>query len=169
MIRPIPPNIAYCQQILSEFFTNFVKGARETPEGEARCWMFKPTAMMSDYTTVLDPSLLAVATASLGRLHNNEVLVHESLKFYANGLWELQKALWDPKLMYKDQTLAACMTLMAYEIIECPDKTLAAWDAHMKGCARLFEARGPNAYGSDLGYELFLQFRVIEVRCFLLG
>jgi hypothetical protein len=125
--------------------------------------------MLPDYTKALEASVLAIATAKLGRVSENEVLIRESLKFYVNGLWELQKALWDPKLMYKDDTLAACMALIMYEISECPDKTIMALVAHMKGCAKLVELRGPDAYCSDFSHELFVSFRVIEVGRFLLG
>lgn len=78
-------------------------------------------------TTALECAILAVSTAKLGRLDDNEVLIRESLKFYVQGLWELQKALWNPKLMYKDETLAACMALIMYEVVECPDKSLDGW------------------------------------------
>jgi hypothetical protein len=82
--------------------------------------------MLPNYTKALEASILAIATAKLGRVSENEVLIHESLKFYVNGLLELQKALCDPKLMYKDDTLAACMALITYDIAECPDKTIIA-------------------------------------------
>lgn len=137
--------------------------------GEGNRSRLKSLPMLPDYTKALEASILAIATAKLGRVSGNEVLIHESLKFYVNGLWELQKALWDPKLMYKDDTLAACMALITYEVAECRDKTFMAWATHMKGCAKMFELRGPDTYGSDFAHELFLSFRVIEVGPFLLG
>lgn len=118
---------------------------------------------LPDFTTALESSILAVCTAKLGRLHNNEVLLHESLKFYVKGLWELQKALWDPKLMYRDETLASCMALIMYEVVECPDQNINGWINHAKGCAKLFELKGPNSYGSNFGHRLFLSFRLLEV------
>jgi hypothetical protein len=107
--------------------------------------------------------MLAVCTAKLGRASNDPLLVHESLKFYTQGLWELQRALWSPKLMYKDQTLAACMALILYEVYECPDRSPDGWTNHMKGCAKLFELRGPKAYASEFEHHLFLTFRHLEV------
>jgi hypothetical protein len=115
------------------------------------------------FTGALEASILAVSTAKLGRLNDNPVLIHESLKFYVQGLWELQKALWDPILMHRDETLAACMAMIMYEVVECPDCTIEAWIGHMKGCAKMFELKGPKAYGSDFGHQLFLSFRIIEV------
>ena len=106
---------------------------------------------------------MAVSTAKLGRLYGDTVLLHESLKFYVQGLWQLQKALWDPHLMHQNETIAACMALILYEVVECPDKTLDGWASHMRGCAKMVELRGPEAYNSDFGHQLFLSFRVIEV------
>lgn len=118
---------------------------------------------LPELTAALEASIMAVSTAELGRLNENQVLIQESLKFYIQGLWELQRALWDPKLMHKNETLAACMALIIYEVIECPDKRLDGWASHMKGCAKMFELKGPKAYDSDFGHQLFLSFRVIEV------
>jgi len=33
----------------------------------------------------------------------------------------------------------------------------------MKGCAKLFELRGPKAYASEFEHHLFLTFRYLEV------
>lgn len=154
-----PIRAVYRQQILSEFLCNYPQSASEPKAGS---WLAllpgHPT-----YTTALEAAILAVCTAKLGRMNNDRSLVHESLKFYIQGLWELQKALWDSNLMYKDETAAACMCLIMYEVIECPDKNLKGWTGHMKGCARLFELRGPKAYNSEFGHRLFISFRQIEV------
>jgi len=71
--------------------------------------------------------------------------------------------------MYKDDNLAACMALITYEVAECPDKIFMACATHMKGCAKLIELRGPDAYFSDFSHELFVSFCVIGVGRFLLG
>jgi hypothetical protein len=98
---------------------------------------------LPNITTALEAAALAVCTAKLGRVHNDSSLVRESLKFYTQALWEVQKALFDPNLMYKEGTLAACMLLIMYEVLECPDQTFNAWQNHLNGCAKLFESRGP--------------------------
>ena len=118
---------------------------------------------LPNFTNALEASILAVSTAKLGRLTHNPALIQESLKFYVQGLWELQKALWDSTLMEREETLAACMAMITYEVAECPNSTVDAWASHMKGCAKMFELRGPSAYGSEFSYLLFLSFRVIEV------
>jgi hypothetical protein len=166
-IGRISPNSAYRQQLLAEYITSSLPGTYGGPlRGErGRSWLTTlPT--LSDSSKALEASLLAIATAKLGRVSENGVLLHESLKFYGNGMWELQQALWNPKSMYKDDTLAACFAMVTYEVIECTNKTLTAFNAHMTGCAKMFELRGPDAYTSDFSYELFLAFRVLEVRYF---
>ncbi|KAJ9265240.1 transcriptional regulator family: Fungal Specific TF [Paecilomyces variotii] len=71
-------------------------------------------------TEALETSTLALATSKLGRLNNDPILTRESLRLYTSALRQLQKALWDPGLMYRDETLAACMALAMYEMMECP-------------------------------------------------
>ncbi len=120
----------------------------------------------SNWTAALEATVLAICTAKLGRVHEDAALVRESLKFYIQGLWELQRALYNPELMYKAETAASCLALVMYEVMECPDGTVQAWVKHVQGCAKLFELRGPKAYSSDFEHEIFLDFRQMEVREF---
>jgi hypothetical protein len=123
-------------------------------------------AELPEMTTALEASVLAMSTAKVGRLNNDPVLVKASLNSYVEGLWELQKALWDPKLMYRDETLAACMALWMYEVMECPSETLSGWISHFGGCQRLVQLRGPDAHSSALGHQVFLAFRTTAVSPF---
>lgn len=126
-------------------------------------------AELPEMTTALEASVLAMSTAKVGRLNNDPVLVKASLHSYVEGLGELQKALWDPKLMYRDETLAACMALWMYEVIECPSETLSGWISHFGGCQRLVQLRGPEAHSSALGHQVFLAFRTTAVSPFCLS
>lgn len=121
------------------------------------------------FTTALEAAVLAIFTARLGRENNDQALVRESLKFYTQGLWELQRALWSRSLMYRDETLAVCVVLLMYEVVECPDKSDHGWLGHTRGCTKLVELRGPTAYGSEFAHRLFVTFRHMEVSLFLLG
>ncbi|KAF4633072.1 hypothetical protein G7Y89_g5055 [Cudoniella acicularis] len=165
-----PSNRAiYRQQILEEFLFVYMPPPQPSfiPLGKnshhSGSWL-SMIPSLPNITTALEASILAVCTAKLGRINNDSHLVRESLKFYIQGLWELQKALWNPRLMYRDETLAACMALMIYEVIECPDQNIEGWSNHINGCRRLFELRGPKAYRSDFGHQLFLSFRHIEIQ-----
>lgn len=157
----------YRQQILNGFLSLAPCHLPQIAHGESALhpvasWLTL-LATISDVTPVLETSILALCTATLGRVNMSKPLVHESHKFYTQGLWELQRALWDPKSMYTDETLASCMILIAYEVTECPDQNINGWLKHMKGCSKLFELRGPKAYESDFSHLLFSSFRLLEV------
>ncbi|KAH8659327.1 hypothetical protein BGZ60DRAFT_415048 [Tricladium varicosporioides] len=159
----------YREQILQEFLyihkpplKSELLGRRKTTNANGD-W-FSMVSTLPEITTALESSILSICIAKLGRVNNDPHLVRESLKFYTQGLWELQKALWDEKLMYKDETAAACMALIIYEVLECPEKSLKGCVSHMKGCNRLFELRGPRAYGKEFGHQLFVAFMQMEIQ-----
>jgi len=166
--KTIPPYLAYRQQLLSNFLISFKLLADFSMQGYGAS-QDKPGAWLcllpelAPRARALELSSLAVCTAKLGRLYNDPMLVRESLRFYVQGLPELRKALRNPTLMLKDETLAACMLLQWYEGIECPAKNLRGWISHVNGCSKLIELRGPEAHRSALGHELFLAFRLREV------
>lgn len=162
----------YRQQIIGEFFSSVrtrsgMVALRDplAPGKFSETW-FTLLPTLNTFTTALEAAILAVCTGRLGRANNDKALVRESLKFYIQGLRELQKALWDPTLMYREETLAACSCLVIYEVMECPDKSVKAWMGHMNGCARLMELRGPRAYNSEFSHRIFLAFRQMEVRTY---
>jgi len=164
---------AYREQILGEFMYTFMPARKQILEDPDRYrvtsnrvvsnWLaLVPT--LPDITSALEASILAVSTSRLGRVNGDMILVRESLKFYTQSLWELQKALWDPKLMYREETLAACLSLIIYELYECPEHTINAWLNHSKGCSKLLEMRGPKAYDTEFAHELFVTLHHLEVR-----
>jgi len=160
----------YRQQIIGEFFSSVRTRSGMVPLRDplvpgkfSKTW-FTLLPTLTTFTTALEAAILAVCTSRLGRANHDEALVRESLRFYIQGLRELQKALWDPNLMYREETVAACSCLVMYEVMECPDKNAKAWMGHMKGCARLVELRGPSAYDSEFSHLIFLNFRQMEVR-----
>lgn len=152
---PLQP--AYRQQILHTFICSYIPTTR-LGESQAKNWMMIiPTLPVIG--KALESSILALSTARLGRMRGNDSLVHESLKLYTQGLWELQKALWNPRLMYQDDTLGACMALKMYEVLECPGGTTSAYLSHQTGCDRLIQLRGVQAHTSEFGRLLFSSFR----------
>ena len=68
----------------------------------------------------LNQALAAVSLSVVGRATNNPTLVFESSRKYGQALWELQRALWNERLIYRDETLAACMALVLYEVSPLP-------------------------------------------------
>ena len=110
---------------------------------------------MSSEETALNLAFLAVSAARVGRDLNDKRLVEESLKIYGKALRDLQSALYDPKRMYSDGTLVACMLLGLYEIFEGSDRKTLAWISHSQGAARLVELRGVGRHATTAANFLF--------------
>lgn len=115
----------------------------------------------------LESATAALSTAALGRLHCSPVLVRESLRLYTQGLRELQIALYSRKLMHQTGTLAACMALTMYEILECPDNKADGYASHCQGILALIRSRGVSAHTSFVDHSLFLGARFFGVSLFL--
>ena len=163
---------AFRQQLLGEFiYSYFPDGfaVSNGPFGKGKDSWFMQVAELPEMTAALEVSVTAMSTAKIGRMNDDPVLVKASLSLYVEALWELQKALWDPKLMYGDETLAACMALWMYEVMECPSGTASGWISHFNGCQRLVQLRGPESHNSALGHQVFLAFRTAAVSPFCLS
>lgn len=103
-------------------------------------------------------AISALSLAVVGRARGNLALSVEGARKYGKALWELQKALWDDHLKFQDQTLAACITLVLYEIYECPAMNLTGWITHAQGMSRLVEARGPKMHRSPLAHAMYKEY-----------
>lgn len=105
----------------------------------------------------------ALSLAVVGRVRVDLVLSTEGARQYGKALWELQRALWDDNLKLQDQTLAACMTLVLYEVYECPATNLRGWITHAQGMSRLVEARGPKMHQNPLAHEMYKEYRYVTM------
>ena len=106
---------------------------------------------------------MALCVAKIGDYNHDKRLSYEGLRLYSRALFELQKALADPELIYHDHTLAACSLLSQFEISQCPQDSVRAYLQHMEGCEKLVQMRGPERHVEGLGHKLFLLFRVQAV------
>jgi hypothetical protein len=149
------------QQFVGSFALQYQVSPLSESQG-IRSWIADIPFIISP-TKALATSTYAIALARLGMLMNDQSLVQESLYHYTHGLSLLQQALWDPKLMYSDETLAACMLLALYEVFECPSETKAGYLSHYNGCAKLVQLRGPELHTYGLGHSVFLGFRFMGV------
>jgi len=109
---------------------------------------------------LLELSGLALAASNLGRGTQNLYLMNLGLKCYTQGLRLLRRALRHPDLMKEDATLAACMTLNLYEIIECPGRGSDGYFGHCHGLLAMIQARGVSRHSSGAGHRLFLGIRI---------
>src|SRR6185295_3398574 len=98
---------------VSQYQTVSVPAARTTED--VRSWITLIPSIPSP-SKALETAAYAVSLARLGTALNAEYMRQESLKLYTQALRSIQFALWDPKLMYDDETLCASVLLSIYEL-----------------------------------------------------
>lgn len=114
----------------------------------------------------LEASIAAFFAARVGRENNDMDLVHQSRSMYVDGLDKLRRALGNPLIRLSDETLAACMSLLLYEVSECLIDPSEACMAHQRGAMMLLKLRGPDASASRLGHSLLVDLRAQVVSHF---
>jgi hypothetical protein len=121
---------------------------------------------MSSLPPSLECALLALANSSAGRRLGDPLLTHQSLSLYVRSLGALSADLQtrNPRRALSDETFAAAMLLVLYEIAECPDDSRDGYTKHLDGCTRLVVARGPERHSSGLGHVVFRLYRIVSVR-----
>jgi hypothetical protein len=114
----------------------------------------------------LETSIAAFFAARVGRKKNDMNLVYYSRSMYGDGLERFQRALRNPQTRLSDETLAACIALLLYELTEHSVGTPSAYITHQRGAMMLLQLRGPDASASPLGHSLFVQLRAQSVSPF---
>lgn len=72
----------------------------------------------------------------------------------------------NPRKALLDETFGACLALIIYEALECPDRSQRGYDVHIDGCSRLVKLRGARMHQDGAAHNLFRAFRYIDVgRC----
>lgn len=156
---------SYRQQLLGAFITvcfpthKIKRPARRTP------WPALLSSMVMRTGGPLEQSTLAVSAAAMGRFHNDSVLLNESLKFYTQGLKALRHSLKHPRLVADNETLAACLALSLYEVMEAPAGSRRGYHHHTNGCLQLIKLRGTEAHQFSVGHQLFVALRSQGVSC----
>lgn len=73
----------------------------------------------------------------------------------------------NPRKALLDETFGACLGLIIYEALECPDRSQRGYDVHIDGCSRLVKLRGARMHQEGAAHYLFRAFRYIDVgSCF---
>ncbi|EXJ80167.1 hypothetical protein A1O1_08309 [Capronia coronata CBS 617.96] len=158
LVGHINPHPALRQQLLEEYLSLYCPKAHLGPM-QRRLWLFQ-LPIMPHMNLALEVSMMALCVAKLSDVYHDPTLRYESLRLYHRGIHQLQKALWDPKLMYHEQTLAACIALATYEMSQCPNESKQGYVSHTSGCEKLIQLRGPDAHTDGLAHQVFVQFRI---------
>jgi hypothetical protein len=106
---------------------------------------FLQIASLPSLPASLESALLALANSAAGRRLGDPVLTRQSLSLYVRSLGALSADLQtrNPRRALADETFAAAMLLVLYEVVECPDDSRDGFMKHLEGCTRLVVARGP--------------------------
>ncbi len=158
----ISPQKSYRQQLFDAYLCTYVPFSKLGHANEEP-WLCLVPGLLEP-TRALEIASMALCTATLARSNNDQWMLTESHKLYTQGLSDVQRALWDSSLIYKGETLAACMALAMYELIECPSQASDGYVNHYNGCATLIHLRGSRAFSSGLAHQIFSAFRLQGVR-----
>lgn len=99
----------------SQFLETYLPANPNDGPGLYREWLCEVVAL-NHPGKVLEYSLHALCITRAGRIGNDQALVVQGNAAYGLALRELQKALLSPRLVAKDETLAACYLLSIYEV-----------------------------------------------------
>ena len=149
---------SFRQQLVNTFLLKDSMGSESQGRGLMHWLSFVPS--LPSPLCVLETSIYALCTARLGQMQSDQILINESVRLYVKGLRELQVALRNPELVYKDETLGACLALSVYEVVQ-GDRF--SYVNHVDGASKLIKLRRPSAYSSGLSHKIFLAYRFIGV------
>ncbi|KAH8895958.1 hypothetical protein GQ53DRAFT_743897 [Thozetella sp. PMI_491] len=118
---------------------------------------------MAIQTPVLESALSAFFSSRIAWKQGDKGLMFESRKIYARGLQLLRTAIHDPQTRVLDETIAACMLLLYYELLGAPGSGPRSFGIHKRGAMALLLQRGPEACTSPLGLSIFISLRAQAV------
>ncbi|EXJ93040.1 hypothetical protein A1O3_01596 [Capronia epimyces CBS 606.96] len=158
--------LALKSQRLQDLFLNFLKVY--FPEEKAE-WLDNNNTTPASWLTTFDPlqrsgtsldlALSALSLVRLGRQCGNERLQSEGLTKYGRALKDLQNILSSGNLVLQEQTLASCMALSLFEVLEVSGGNFYGWASHVEGISKLTRLRGPELHIAEPSHHLFLGFR----------
>ncbi|KAK5175406.1 uncharacterized protein LTR77_000545 [Saxophila tyrrhenica] len=160
ILQPIGTLSVLKQQFLSEACSKELLQSREL--NAPKPWTYSLSTFAGS-VYALNSAPLSCYTAWIGRRNREPWLVEASRRLYIQGLKEVQAAINDPTTALRDETLAACLTLIIYEALECPDRSRSGYAAHVAGCARIVKMRGPSMHQHGAAHQLFGAFRYIAL------
>jgi hypothetical protein len=103
-------------------------------------------------------SIKAVGLAGFSNVENSAAVMKEARKEYANALRLTNIALKSPETAKRDSTLLSIMILSIYETVSgTSQKSLKAWEEHIRGAAALVKLRGKEQLRTAEGRRMMVQ------------
>ncbi|KJZ75785.1 hypothetical protein HIM_04942 [Hirsutella minnesotensis 3608] len=120
-------------------------------------------------TPALENALLALCTARLGRQGSRPGLGQKSLQLYTKGVALVRRDVLNASAQtaVDEQSLAACLSLLLYEAVECPGGTMDGYQAHYRGCLELLRLRGAVSSTSALAHATLQILRLHTIHIVL--
>lgn len=109
---------------------------------------------------VLDSSIRCFALHHLGKMNNDERLIHAARSTYVEALVRLQRALDHRHEWASSETMASGFTLCMYELFACPT-AYNGWMKHAAGMGRLAQLRGTSRFQDPFDRIIFIALRGI--------
>ena len=114
-----PRDAIACEaQLISTFWEHYMP--QQSLQTACQCAWLQKALGLPDPSPALRLSLKAVAAARLGWIHRDDTLVLHGRMLYVQALQEIQKALYDERTMWQDETLATGNILALYEVGKSP-------------------------------------------------
>ena len=164
-------------QLISCFWTKYVPAETTAQDPSPAPWL-ENALLTNNAGPALRLSLKALALTRLGWIDGNDALTIRGRYQYGLALKHIQRALYDPREMEQDDTLASAHCLAIYEVGFLPGSwtysslyilklyestTFKAWNNHVTGLGHLIKFRGPDSYDSDLARATLYGFAFATV------
>lgn len=114
---------AFESQLLSTFWEHHIP--QQSVQAGCQCLWLQEALGLPDPSPALRLALKAVAMTRLGWLYRDNTLVLHGRVLYGQALQDTQKALYDERSMWRDETLATGNILALYEVDKSPTLRLA--------------------------------------------
>ena len=102
-------------QLISAFWECYTP-SRSVAQAGSPCVWLQHSISVPNPPPALRLSLRALAMTRLGWLQKDDAVIHEGKVIYGYALRELQKALYDQRSVWQDETMATCNVLALYEV-----------------------------------------------------
>jgi hypothetical protein len=102
-------------QLFAQFLDIYCPSTAPLQSGRERTW-FHLVPSIQNPSLVLSYATKAIAASRVAFAYGDANLRLRAFDAYGRALQELQKALFDPNLMYRDDTLAAARSLVTFEV-----------------------------------------------------
>ena len=106
-------------QLISAFWEYYTPSRSMAQAGSPCAWL-QQSICVPNPPPALRLSLKALAMTRIGWVRKDDAFFHEGKIIYGYALRELQKALYDQRLMWQDETMATCNVLTLYEVSNLP-------------------------------------------------